>query len=171
MEGHPPTEIRLGLPPRRQKPQGFTLVELTIVVLMLSILAALVVPKFAEGREQAEVAQIGTIMKTFAQAVQRYHTDHNAYPPDSVHRVFPPELEPYFGSMDMTTTPIGGNWDYENWEGRAGGPFLISVSIRSGDTSRYVEIDALLDDGDLATGGVREFVSGSPRLQFRIVPR
>lgn len=150
---------------------GFSLVELTIVVLILAILAAVVLPKFVDGRKQAEYAQAATIMKTFAEAVRRYHLDHGDYPPDPSHGVFPPELGPYLQTLDMQTTPLGGLWDYENWTGPSSAPFRIAISIRNGDTARYADVDALLDDGDLTTGGVQRVNRSGARLQFGIVRR
>ncbi|MEM9754011.1 MAG: prepilin-type N-terminal cleavage/methylation domain-containing protein [Planctomycetota bacterium] len=150
---------------------GFTLVELTIVILVLAILAALVMPKFSEATQRAEAAQIGTTMRAFAGAVQRYHAEHGTFPPDSSHGVFPPELDAYLGSFDMNETPIGGQWDYENWDTFPGQPFRIAVSIRSGDLSRFAGIDAELDDGDLGTGGIRQINLSGQRLLFGVVPR
>lgn len=160
--------MRPGYPATRRQ-SAFTLVELTIVVLILAILAALVLPKFSEAAARAEAAQMASNFRLLANAVRRYHAEHGDYPPDQHGGVVPPSLQPYLGSFDMSHTPLGGYWDYEHWP-TGSTPFLVAISIRS-DPSRFAEVDALLDDGDLTTGGVRQVSRSGVRLQFGIVPR
>lgn len=163
------------LRPRRRRsrptPTGFTLVELTVVVLILAILAAVVLSKVAEGREKAEITQVAANFRLFGDAIQRYHAENGSYPSDTTPGVYPPELDGYLGPCDMSTTPISGRWDFDNWSNRTDGPFLIGMSIQGGKTARYQAIDELLDDGDLATGGVQQIDLLGPRLQFGVVRR
>jgi type IV pilus assembly protein PilE len=61
------------------KKQGFTLVELVVVVAMVGILAAIAIPNYQDSvrksrRKDAEGALVG-----FANAMERYFTEHNSY--------------------------------------------------------------------------------------------
>ncbi len=61
------------------KKQGFTLVELVVVVAMVGILAAIAIPNYQDSvkksrRMDAEGALVG-----FANAMERYFTEHNSY--------------------------------------------------------------------------------------------
>ena len=54
----------------------------------------------------------------------------------------------------MGTTPLGGQWDYD--AGVFGVVAGISVVDPTVDISQMQEIDAKIDDGNLATGNFRQ---------------
>jgi prepilin-type N-terminal cleavage/methylation domain-containing protein len=134
----------------REKCQGFTLVEILIVVVILGILAALVIPQFNEAIQQTKRASFVTSLKNYANAAEQFSVRTGQ-------RVTP--LEPgamptdgFQNFMDANSwvrpTSIGGAWHIQ--EG------LIGVVFNgTGDTrdAAYMElIDLMLDDGDLTTG-------------------
>lgn len=59
---------------------GFTLVELVIVVLILSVLAAIVVPQFAASTDDAKVAALDSSLAGIRNAVDLYYQQHGHYP-------------------------------------------------------------------------------------------
>ncbi len=59
---------------------GFTLVELLIVVIILSILAAIVVPQFASSTTDAKYSALDTNLGTMRAATELYYQQHGAYP-------------------------------------------------------------------------------------------
>jgi general secretion pathway protein G len=68
---------------RRAKPhppRGFTLIELLLVLVILSILAAVVVPKFTGSSEKARVARAKTDITTLDDALDRFELDAGRYP-------------------------------------------------------------------------------------------
>ena len=61
------------------KRKGFTLIELLIVVVIIGILAAIAIPKFATTKEKAYVAAMKSDLKNLATAQESYFSDNNTY--------------------------------------------------------------------------------------------
>mgnify|MGYP006269840813 CR=1 FL=1 len=74
--------------------QGFSLVELLIVVAVLGILAAVVVPRIGRADEKAEIAAINTNLRTLYAACVRLYEDTGQWPTTPHSNVKPPELDP-----------------------------------------------------------------------------
>lgn len=64
--------------PRRER--GFTLIELMLVLVILSILAAIVVPKFSGRTEQARNTAAQSQISTFGTALDAFEVDNGYYP-------------------------------------------------------------------------------------------
>jgi prepilin-type N-terminal cleavage/methylation domain-containing protein len=60
--------------------RGFTLVELLIVVIILAILAAIVVPQFADSANDARQSAFSTDLGNMRAVVELYRQQHGAYP-------------------------------------------------------------------------------------------
>ncbi len=59
---------------------GFTLVEIMVVVVILSILAAIVVPKIMDRPDQAREAKVMQDIRALSAALDLYRLDNYAYP-------------------------------------------------------------------------------------------
>jgi prepilin-type N-terminal cleavage/methylation domain-containing protein len=59
--------------------KGFTLIELLIVVVIIGILAAIAIPKFAGTKSKAYVASMKSDLKNLVLAEESYFTDFNTY--------------------------------------------------------------------------------------------
>jgi len=58
---------------------GFTLIELLIVVVIIGVLAAIAVPKFASTKGKAYVATMKSDLKNLASAQESYYYEHSTY--------------------------------------------------------------------------------------------
>ena len=63
----------------RNRRQGFTLIELLIVVVIIGILAAIAIPKFANTKEKAYVAQMKTDLRNLVNAEEAFFADSVKY--------------------------------------------------------------------------------------------
>jgi general secretion pathway protein G len=65
---------------RKTEAQGFTLLELMLVVFIIGILAALVVGRFVGVQEGTQVKATGAQISLFKTAIERYKLDMGKYP-------------------------------------------------------------------------------------------
>jgi len=59
--------------------KGFTLIELLIVVVVIGILAAIAIPKFANTKEKAVKSSLFSDLKNLAAAQEGFYADSSAY--------------------------------------------------------------------------------------------
>jgi general secretion pathway protein G len=65
---------------RRRHSEAFTLIELLLVIVIIGVLAAVVVPKFAGRTEQARVAAAKSQIANFETALDAFEVDNGYYP-------------------------------------------------------------------------------------------
>ena len=63
----------------QNKRKGFTLIELLIVVVIIGILAAIAIPKFANTKDKAKIASMKTDLRNLVSAQEGYFADNNTY--------------------------------------------------------------------------------------------
>jgi prepilin-type N-terminal cleavage/methylation domain-containing protein len=59
--------------------RGFTLIELLIVVVIIGILAAIAIPKFAATKDKAKLASVKTDVRNTETAEEAYFSDFSTY--------------------------------------------------------------------------------------------
>lgn len=60
--------------------RGFTLVELLIVIIVIAVLAAIAIPKFANSSQRGKESALKADLKVLRNAVDLFKTDTGAYP-------------------------------------------------------------------------------------------
>ena len=93
----------------RSRQQGFTLVELLLVLVILATLAAIVLPRFTGKTKQAQITAVQTQIASFKTALDAYEVDNGSYPKGRN------------GLLDLIQQPR----DVPSWHG----PYLSSDSI------------------------------------------
>ena len=63
----------------RTDDRGFTLIELLIVTVILGVLAAIAIPKFAKSKEKAHLAAMTSDLRNLATAQEAYLYDEATY--------------------------------------------------------------------------------------------
>ncbi len=94
---------------RRTRSEAFTLIELLLVIVIIGVLAAVVVPKFAGRTEQARVAAAKSQIANFETALDAFEVDNGYYPKGQG------------GLNDLVVQPK----DAPNWHG----PYLKEIPI------------------------------------------
>jgi type II secretion system protein G len=60
--------------------RAFTLVELLIVIIIIAVLAAIAIPKFANSSQRSKDAALHADLKLYRNALELYKADTGAYP-------------------------------------------------------------------------------------------
>ena len=146
-----------------QPHKAFTLVEILIVVIVLSILAAVVIPQISMGRDDALQAVFVNDLRTFSNAAYLFMGETGQVLPDSSTGQVPAGWDSYIDAHAWQAGPvIGGSWDTE--AGDLGGlTSAIGVHFSGVGMTRddaYMQgIDGLCDNGDLSTGHFRKLAA------------
>lgn len=132
---------------------GFTLIEVLLVMVILTVLAAVVVPKFTNRSEQARITAAHTDIANLEVALDAYEVDNGKYPSTSV------------GLKALIENPS----DLKNWKG----PYLKRsvpndpwgnqyVYTQPGEHNKY-GYDLLSFGSDEKEGGGDDIDNWSPR--------
>jgi prepilin-type N-terminal cleavage/methylation domain-containing protein len=150
---------------------GFTLVELTIVLLVLGILAGIAAPKFLRVSDEAAFQGAARCVRTILDAAERYHAENGSFPSEADPGELPPELAAALPArLFSSDTPLGGKFD---WHGSASGMDCIGVSIEFSEFSdallkRWSQMDERFDDGDLNSGAIFMSSVQNNHLMFKL---
>ena len=85
--------------------KGFTLIELLIVVVIIGILAAIAIPKFAATKDKAYVATMKSDLRNLATYEEQYAADQNGSYFGGAPVTFPDSLNGFKPSQNVTVTP------------------------------------------------------------------
>ena len=126
--------------PHVKKPrQGFTLVELAVVVVIIGVLAAFGVPRFLQSVERSKAAEAFAYLSAVRTAQERYHAREGTYADDLDNLDIQAPTPKYF-----TVGTVAGNTDLEDsWTltlTRAGssagyGAYLVVFTDQGYDTA------------------------------------
>src|SRR5436309_2630750 len=103
----------------RHGPRGLTLIELLVIIALIAILAGLLFPVFAQGREKARQSVCASNLKQLAVGMLLYSDDHDQVLPPALGRerdeplLFPMtwmgHLLPYLKSTGVFVDPASGH--------------------------------------------------------------
>ena len=94
--------------------KGFTLIELLNVVVIIGILAAIAIPKFANTKEKAYLATMKSDLRNLITAEEAYFSDNTVYTtamPATMYTVSTGDAGP--------TITVGPGSDYQAWVSNA----------------------------------------------------
>ena len=95
--------------------KGFTLIELLIVVVIIGILAAIAIPKFANTKEKAYIAAVKSDLKNLVTVQESYFADRGVYATGAQIADAPYSFAPSAPTANVTLTvtpgtPAGTGW-------------------------------------------------------------
>ena len=98
--------------------KGFTLIELLIVVVIIGILAAIAIPKFANTKDKAYVAAMKSDLRNMATYEEQYAADNNgAYFGGTATSLLP--LQGFSPSQNVTVVIVNVAGPPGSWSGTA----------------------------------------------------
>jgi len=135
--------------------RGFTLIEVLLVLVILSILAALAQPNYHRALLKARAVEVISEMDVIQSAVKEYQVDHHAWPEDRNRGQIPAGLADYL--------PAGFEFqkdeyvlDFENWSTLSKAPFQVGLTVICNDEALGRAVLDLLGS-NAWTDGVTKF--------------
>ncbi len=113
--------------------RGFTLIELLIVVVIIGVLAAIAIPKFASSKEKAYDATAVADLHHLIEASEAYFADHFEYPTALA------DLTDWVPSNGVVVTDF-------NRETTADGVIVLHIHIGHQSSSYYFETKYPVDE-------------------------
>ena len=145
---------------------GFTLLEMTAVILIIGILATFAAPRLSEIHSDAEAAAVLSNVKTIQNAARLFHLKNKRLPADANRGKFPRDFQGLL-SHSIFEQPLSGGGLYD-WNGE-GGRYPAGLTVvyprRTSAQSEllYQNLEETADDGSSNTGWIT--VSGD-RIYF-----
>ena len=110
---------------KRQGREGFTLVELMVVVAVIAILAAVAMPQFMSAGDKARTAKIKSDQQTIANAAQLYMVDSSTTTVPTVDELYKAGY-----LSENVKTPKGGDYTISSVanDGGSGSHIVVTAS-------------------------------------------
>jgi prepilin-type N-terminal cleavage/methylation domain-containing protein len=137
-----------------QRKAAFSLVELMIAASIISILGMLGTPAIRTAANQTEAAATANDLRIFTESIEFYSSASGGYPETMIDSQMPAEIASYLPSA---WTDGVYRWIYINSENLTYA-YFYNLGLT---TEQLVRIDAIIDDGNIATGDIRMALNGT----------
>ena len=153
---------------RRYTPQGFTLVEIMIVVAIIALLAAIAIPNVLRGRTTAnEAAAVGNL-RALVSSLEMYRSVYQAYPANWKTNMYD-NVDPDFGppSFNKDLSPGGAtvqgfNYDYDvDATGSTYDVLTTPVSSSTGTRAFHTDEGGVISHCSGTTATMANFTDGN----------
>jgi type II secretion system protein G len=175
--------------------KSFTLIELMVVIAIIGVLGVVIVPVVRNAIEKAQAARVIAEVDAITKAAEAYSIDTSQWPPDYDSIVATKLINGFLTDPGVTgwdgpylktyrPHPWQGNisWaclnNYIAWD-NSSGCWVYLDDDRPGTShsdnggiipnSAMTRIDAVADDGNLATGDVRDLAATPGELSFFVI--
>jgi type IV pilus assembly protein PilA len=116
--------------------KGFTLIELLIVVVIIGILAAIAIPKFANTKTKAYTAAMKSDLRNLVTAEEAYFADSSKYTSLIASAAGQPGVQ--FKNSTGVNTPVivpgTGYWSATVTHSQIPAPFSCGIGVNTGNT-------------------------------------
>lgn len=114
----------------RKQSNGFSLIELMIIISILGILAAIVIPTFSNANETAQASSLASQINTIKKGLVLYHSDHNeTYPTNT--QLITNQWQALTNTTDITGNTAGDDF----------GPYFMKPPLNA-----FMNSDIVADD-------------------------
>ena len=119
----------------KNRRDGFTLIEVLIVVTIMAVLAATIIPQFTTSADEARQSQLAFNLHSLQSQIHLYHLQHNSLFPDVLTKLTVKT------DLDGTVNAAG-----------AYGPYIVGGQVPDNPNTKSNTVTASTD-GVLKTGG------------------
>jgi prepilin-type N-terminal cleavage/methylation domain-containing protein len=127
---------------------GFTMIEVLTVLMVMSVVVRIGVPRYQEVAIKAEAVQIAADLNVVRTAVSEFQSEFNRWPEDFGPGLVPPELAPFLDGLTFNRGRYRLDW--QNWAlpdglpNRPGARAILAVSVVTEDRALGAALEDLL---------------------------
>lgn len=157
---------------QRRRSAGFSLVEIMVVVLIISVLSMLAVPTFAKIKRKAKTSVIVNDFRVFSSAFEAYAQETGSWPAEAAAGVFPTGMDNRINKTQwQRITPMGGKYDWEYNQIHFGTQYKAAIAISSAaGATLTLDVPQLTDLENAIDGSSINWLGGSFHIGATLNP-